>query len=226
LSPSDEPLAVVFTTDANLSFPFMANLSDLLLLGGDIPQVLTVGIGYPVGSDLEYVFERRAKDLVNPTGEEGPGHDGVAPLFLRFIREELWPWLSERFDVSDDRTLRGHSLGGGFALYALFHGDGFFKRFVAGSPDEIDFPSRFAGYEEAYAAKHEDLDAIVFLSAGDAENHPRYETNAREMGAAQAARDYRSLKVRTAIFPGESHLTAAVVATTHGMRWVYSQNLD
>ena len=91
----------------------MVNLSDLLFLGGDMPLVLTVGIGYPVGSDIDYVFERRAKDLVNPTGQEGPGHDGVAPLFLRFIREELWPWLSERFDVSEDRTLRGHSLPGG-----------------------------------------------------------------------------------------------------------------
>ncbi len=225
LSPTEQPLPVVFTTDANLSFAFMANLSDLLLLGGDMPQVLTVGIGYPVGSDLGYVFERRAKDLVERTDHEGPSHDGVAPLFLRFIREELWPWLSERFHVSDDRTLRGHSLGGGFALYALFHGEGFFKRFVAGSPDDIDFPSRFASYEQSYAADHDDLNAVVFLGAGDAESHPRFETNASEIGAALTARDYPSLTVKTVIFPDDSHLTAAVVATTHGMRWVFSQSL-
>ena len=110
----------------------MANLSDLLFLGGDMPLVLTVGVGYPVGSDIDYVFERRAKDLVNPTGQEGPGHDGVAHSSC----------------ASSGRSC------------------------VRGSANDL------------MSLRTEPCEAILF--------------------------------------PGDSHLTAAVVATTHGMRWVFS----
>lgn len=42
-----EPVPVVYATDANFFFGTAANLSGMLMFGGEIPPVLTVGIGYP-----------------------------------------------------------------------------------------------------------------------------------------------------------------------------------
>jgi len=35
---------------------------------------------------------------------------GGAPLFIRFIRDELWPWLAARYNVAQNRTYVGDSL--------------------------------------------------------------------------------------------------------------------
>jgi predicted alpha/beta superfamily hydrolase len=54
-----EPLPVVYATDANGFFGAAANISAWLMMGSEIPQVLTVGIGYPVGPDTAYFLRRR-----------------------------------------------------------------------------------------------------------------------------------------------------------------------
>ncbi len=143
--------------------------------------MLTVGIGYPVGLDLAYVGTRRMYDL-SPTSDTkqleslmgsayaaGEAKGGGAPLFIRFMIEELWPWITAHYDVSDDRTYVGDSMGGLFGCYTLFNHHGFFNRYVIGSPWICwDHPLVF-DYEEQYTAAHDDLDAVVFLAAGGAE---------------------------------------------------------
>jgi predicted alpha/beta superfamily hydrolase len=119
-----EPLPVIYSTDANFPFGFGANASLMLLVGGEIPPVLNIGIGYPVGADLAYVQTRRMYDLLptkddpqlgnrnasSPMTTEAQG--GGAPLFMRFMVEELWPWVTANYNVSDDRTYVGDSMGG------------------------------------------------------------------------------------------------------------------
>ncbi len=96
-----EPLPVVYQTDANFGIGFAADMATMLLMGGEIPPVLTVGIGYPVGGDIVYVTGRRMYDF-SPTSDEwqlgqlnasplveGEVVGGGAPLFARFMSEEL-----------------------------------------------------------------------------------------------------------------------------------------
>ena len=141
-----QPLPVVYSTDANLGFGFAADMTTMLLMGGEIPPVLTVGIGHPVGADLAFVTSRRMYDF-SPTSDEfqlgqlsasalteSEVEGGGAPLFVRFMQEELWAWVSDRYNVSDDRTYVGDSMGGLFGIYTLFNHHGFFKRYVLGSP--------------------------------------------------------------------------------------------
>jgi predicted alpha/beta superfamily hydrolase len=97
-----EPAPVVYSTDANLLFGTVANIVPVLVMGGEIPPVLTVGIGYPAGTDMAYVLGRRIYDL-SPTSDgwclkifgSSPHFagdvNGGPPLFFRFLSEELWP---------------------------------------------------------------------------------------------------------------------------------------
>ncbi len=243
-----EPLPIVYATDANFLFGAVANMSAMLMAGGEIPPVLTVGIGYPVGEDIAYILRRRMYDL-SPTPDEwqlgvytsspvfgGEVKGGGAPLFFRFMSEELWPWIAERYNVSSDRTYVGDSMGGLFGIYTLFNHTGFFKRYVIGSPEmDWDFPRCF-DYEANYAAEHKDLDAIVFLSAGGAERvlstrlDPATATilakadragHTARMGELLASRHYPSLKLKTLIFPEETHFTVGFALIAHGLRYVF-----
>lgn len=125
LAAGPEPLPVVYATDTNLWFGAFANVSTLLMIGSEIPPVLTVGIGYPVGTDIAHVTRCRIYDF-SPTSDEwflkvlGSSplvacelKGGGASLFFRFMSEDLWPWIAEGYNVSGDRTYVGHSMGGG-----------------------------------------------------------------------------------------------------------------
>jgi len=246
-----QPLPVVYATDANMSFGIAANVIPLLVMGGEIPPVLTVGIGYPVGADLTYVLRRRQYDLTPTTDAWYLKMFGSSPLFaaelkgggasqfFRFLSEELWPWIAERYNVSGDRTYVGHSSAGLFGVYALFNHHGFFRRYVIGSPGlDWDNPLCF-DYEAKYAAEHKDLDAIVFLSAGEGESVVRptldsamaaaftkanFAENTVRMGELLRSRNYPSLKLKTKIFEEETHFTMPSIYMPHGLRYVFQQD--
>jgi len=49
---SGEPLPVIYLTDANNSLGTGCDVANLLMLGGEIPQVILVAVGYPLGGDF------------------------------------------------------------------------------------------------------------------------------------------------------------------------------
>lgn len=103
---------------------------------------VVVGIGYFSGEPFD--MGRRCFDFTTPAKHEDlperPGgqawpENGGAEGFLDFLELELMPELKRRYPLNDRRaTLFGHSLGGLFALHALFNRPWMFHRFVAGSP--------------------------------------------------------------------------------------------
>ena len=245
--PIDGPLPVVYVTDANWFFGTSMAITNMLLKGGEIPPVLTVGIGYPDDDEL-FITTRRMYDFSPTTDQwqldqlgaselmEGGMKAGGAADFIAFMRDELAPWLSQRFDVAEDRTYLGDSMGGLFGTYVLLNHHGFFNRYVIGSPWLCwDKPLCF-DYEAAYAASHDDLDATVFLSAGGAEDvmSPEFDASATtvfdaadteahtiRMGEALAGRNYPSLRLKTLIFPEETHFTVPFFVAAHGLRYVF-----
>jgi predicted alpha/beta superfamily hydrolase len=127
-------------------------------------------------------------------------------------------------------------MAGLFGIYTLFNHHGFFKRYVIGSPEmDWDYPLCY-NYEANYAARHTDLDAIVFLSAGGAERvlsatcDPATATvfakadragHTARMGELLTRRRYPSLKLKTLIFPEETHFTMPSAMIPHGLRYVF-----
>ena len=158
----DEPLPVIYGTDANISSGGYINTIDSLYLGGEIPPVLFVGIRYKLGDEPDFM-----QFVTNRTREFTPVEDienqklmeqmtlrevkgGGADKFLKFLTTELRDWVSERFNVSDDTTYIGDSMGGLFGIYTLFNKPDSFKRYVIGSPRICwDYPLCF-DYEKKY----------------------------------------------------------------------------
>jgi predicted alpha/beta superfamily hydrolase len=232
---SDATYPVLFTLDANGSFPMIRDIVHALLLGPEIPALLVVGIGYPADS---YVATQamRNRDFT-PSEDAAPYHalrerrpaappyagSGGAPAFLRVIREEVMPLIASRYRVDlNDAAIYGHSLGGLFALYTLFHAPATFRRYLVSSPSLWWDKGMTFSDEAAYAAEQADLDARVFLSAGGLEEPPdstlQMVSNVKTLAQRLRSRNYASLKLAMHIFDEETHLSVSPSAITRGLR--------
>jgi predicted alpha/beta superfamily hydrolase len=172
---------VLYVLDANLAFAMATELMRLMQLGSDVPPLLLVGIGYPVGGyeetmnlrtrDYTPTYDQRYVDFSKSMTGDDNVTSGGAEAFLGFIRDELKPFIEDNYPADPgDATLFGDSFGGLFATYTLFHDPDTFQRYIVGSPSLWWNDKVSLEFEARYAETHDDLDARVFIAAGGLEN--------------------------------------------------------
>ncbi len=189
---------VLYVSDANGMFASAVEIVRFMQRSAHLPAMLVIGIGYRTAGIGETVGVR--------TRDFTPTHDKVYARFfpaesmmggagklLAFLRDELEPWVHARYDVDPhDSTFSGHSLGGLFATYALLTEPSTFSKYAIGSPSLWWHNDMMFGYEEQYAAAHDDLDAKVFFSVGEYEDHEgRLREASRLSAEAQASAGLR-----------------------------------
>ncbi|TFH46760.1 MAG: alpha/beta hydrolase, partial [Bacteroidia bacterium] len=219
---------VWYATDANRGFPMLANMISIFDVPvPTMPEVILIGIGY-VGKDMADFVAWRTRDLtpVNEpwadenagkmlseiTGRETAVRSGGGSLFLKFITDELFPFVESNYRVSSgDRCLWGISYGGLFTLYVMFEKPELFTKYFAGSPT-IGYGN---GYlfkaEEEYAATHDDLNARLFMTMGALEDSLMI-SNMHRMVDQLRSREYPGFTVETHVFPDEWHQTCGASA--------------
>ena len=186
---------VVYLTDGNGFTPTLAAPVQMLSLSNEIPEVILVGIGYPIetaGPDsLRTILDKRVHELT-PSVDKGwpersakriqddsntskfppPKHIvmGGADTFLDAIEQEVKPLINRHY-ATDSQTdiLCGHSLGGLFTLYTLLTRPQSFSHYVAGSPSLWWHNEMLFEVEQAYASQQQDLAKTVFISVGELE---------------------------------------------------------
>ncbi len=126
---SNQHYPVLYLLDAEAQFYQAA--ATLQFLGSDngrIPEMILVGI----------TNTRRIRDLTPTTQdpEQRKHHPdaGGADAFLKFLTDELTPWVNARYRTQPYRILVGHSLGGLFAVHALLVRPDSFQAYLAVSP--------------------------------------------------------------------------------------------
>ena len=248
---SDEPLPVIYLTDANNSLGTGCDVVNLLMLGGEIPPVILVAVGYPLEGDFNNFIKLRTRDfspslckwqtpmqaeLAEMSVEEITC--GGAYKFLNFLTTELKDFIGSKYNISDDSTYIGDSMGGLFGVYTLFHKPDSFKRYVIGSPWICwDYPLCFE-YEKKYSENHNDLSAIVYMATGGDEhilypNLPdaivplfkdaKTEEYSRKMFKLLESRNYPSLNFRGKILDDETHFTMVSSIIGKGLKSVFNQ---
>ena len=119
---------VIFLLDGQWDFPLTQAIYGEQYYDGFVPAAVMVGITWG-GANPNY-DSLRTRDLT-PTNVKQVPQSGGAPKFLKFIKNELIPYLELKYRTAKNgRTLMGSSLGGLFTLYALFHEAGLFDRYV------------------------------------------------------------------------------------------------
>lgn len=232
----DRSYPVVYVTDGNVLFSLVWFLTQSLSVDWELPRLIVVGIGYDTDEQIE-LARLRERDYP-PTKESSAGKSrrqrligrGQGGAFLRFIREELKPFISASYLTDpDDSTYAGTSHGGLFGLYTLFHHPDTFNRYVINSPS-IHHDSRVVlTYESQYAEHHDDLPVRVFLSVGAREEaddpliKPSFQfvTNVKMLAETLRERHYPGLQLATHVFEGETHASVMPMAFSRGLRAVF-----
>ena len=155
-----EAYPVLYLLDSDTSFGMAKDIVAWLLWGGEIPEIIVVGIAY--GEGTEQWWSKRSRDYTPTTDKLRLWGDwplaGGASDFMSFIEKELIPFVQANYRVvANDRAIVGFSFGGLFACYALFHNPGLFSRYVIISPPVLWNDNTVIEYERQYSSKHRSL---------------------------------------------------------------------
>jgi predicted alpha/beta superfamily hydrolase len=238
--PPETGYPVVYLSDGNVNFPIASAMASMFAFQN--AAAIVVGVGYPSDNPLDLML-MRTRDLTPPTPIEAinpqPGLPPPSPEnyggdsdFLAFLVDELRPAVAAEWPTDPaNQTLYGFSLGGLFALSALFARPAAFRTFVASSPSIWWHDRALLAGEADFARRIEAGDAAprVLVTIGGLEQAlpkttppgyteaeleallagARMVDNARELGARLAAIKGRAGYVAAFhAFPGEDHLTA------------------
>ena len=234
---------VLYAADANAEFGMVVETARLLSFSKEIPDLVIVGIGYPnPGQGFKASNAPRTLDLT-PTADPAwvsesskpnlaqgipPAEaSGGAPEFLSFLRRELVPSIEQTYNVSHaDHAWFGHSFGGLFGTWVLFHNEGLFQRFIIGSPSLWWNHRAIFSVEESFAASGNPLPARVFFSVGVLEQRMAPQmpmvTDLRAFLGRVEKRGYKGLEFGSHFFDDETHGSVVPATISKGLRFVYS----
>ena len=229
---------VIYLLDPNWYFGMVTEIARVMSLQG-FQEVIIVGIGYPIDEPLEDNFADilscRARDCT-PVHDEKVAEDvkgwlgrdlkfGGASHFVKFIQEELTPMIEKQYRADPtDRAIAGHSWGGLFVLYSLFHPPRFFQRYLSGSPSLHIGDRIMHRYEALYAKRRKTLPARLYLSAGALEYDTTVSLAAEllEFRAILDERNYKGLKITMKLFDDCNHTEVVAPLFQAGLKAVFS----
>ncbi|HIE86164.1 MAG TPA: alpha/beta hydrolase [Pseudomonadales bacterium] len=240
-----ERFPVLYQTDSYGHTAF-SDTTSIMQLGGDVPRFITVGIGYDMKSPVNWL-EIRTRDLTQVEGatdipslaplfKDAPSPNlkqksGGAAAFLKFIRQELQPFIDSQYPtVPEERGYWGDSLGGLFGLYVLFNQPDTFNRYIIGSPSIWWADRAIMNDAEAYIAAHDGLQAKVFMSVGALEEvggtaaaKSAMVTNMFHLEDMLREANLKGLELTTHLFPNETHTSVIGMNYSRGIQTVYTR---
>tara|TARA_R110002072_G_C7879808_1_gene527929 strand:- start:28 stop:1251 length:1224 start_codon:yes stop_codon:yes gene_type:complete len=124
---STKKYPVIYVLDASQQFYVITGMQKQLT-PFKIPQSIIVGI---TNTD-------RTRDFTNTNVPFQRGHEsetsGGASNFLKFINQELKPYINNKYPTENNNTIIGHSTGGLFVLYLYLHHENSFDNYLAIDP--------------------------------------------------------------------------------------------
>jgi predicted alpha/beta superfamily hydrolase len=215
----------LYLLDAWDEFGILAQAHRWQVRAGLIRPSILVGIAHE-GDFSDYMFNRARdfmptfvpQDSMPPWMRTVVPTSGGGPAFLRFLEDELFPFIESAYRVDTaERLLVGQSAGGLFATWVMFAHPGLFSGFGILSPALFWDDWTVLDDERTYAATHGDLSARVFLAVGGQEGGPFMMAFDR-IKAALESRGYPSLYLEAHSFPDEEHVSVIPAAFSRALR--------
>lgn len=120
---SQEKYPVIYMLDGMAHYIYAFGVESMLSRNRLMPQSIIVSI----------TNTARNRDFT-PTIEEGRQVGGGADNFLKFLEDEVFPFVEKKYRTQPYRTIYGHSLCGMFSLYSLVTKPELFDSYIAVSP--------------------------------------------------------------------------------------------
>jgi predicted alpha/beta superfamily hydrolase len=176
---------------------------DGLAENDEIPDVIMVGI-----ANRGFLRSRRSRDF-HPQGNG-------AENFLRFIKQELIPFVDENFRTNDCRVLMGHSSAGLFTLFALFADPGLFAGNIPSCPALSAEEKTVFGMARKFGETQKAMDNYLFIGIG-AEDYSGFIRFTEKVVAILKTQTPDGLIWEYHKYPGENHFSTPFRAFSEGV---------
>jgi predicted alpha/beta superfamily hydrolase len=201
---------VLYMTDGDSHIGHTAATAAYLAREGRMPEVILVAV---VNTD-------RTRDLTPTKIVDRPGETGGADRFLDFFEKELIPTIESRYRTQHFRVFAGHSLGGLFALHALFTRPKLFDAWIAVSPS-LHWDDRYLFRRATeFFAKSKDLATTVIVTVGDEGEDSR--TNFEDFKKLVSKRAPRAFDATFVHFADEDHGSVVMPSHYAGLRKAFA----
>lgn len=226
---------VVYVLDGNWYSQLITEIIRPMALCGSTTDAIVVGIGYPEDKDpiktFYETFFRRDQDLTPVRDEaqeklmtEGfkrPVPNGDGSNFLKFIKDELLPFIEQTYRAdASNRILVGHSYGSLLGLLALFDTPELFSTLIMGSPT-MSYANRVMfEREEAFAKGRTELPVKMYLFMGELEEsaNDTTMTDTLRLAALLQGRNYEGFSLVKQIFLDQNHCEVAAAGFQWGVK--------
>ncbi|WP_265562276.1 alpha/beta hydrolase [Sphingomicrobium arenosum] len=166
----EETYPTVYLLDGDATFPMLAPAHLLLHYEDKLPEAIIVGIAYGTFGEGNH----RGLDFTTTAIPDNP-EGGQAPLFQRFLHEEVAPLIESRYRSDPERRiLLGNSRGANYVLFDAFTTPDFFWARIASNPSTA--PDGDKWLDEPATATRADLHLAMTSADGD---HPPFRAYAR-----------------------------------------------
>src|SRR5438105_305897 len=226
---------VLYVLDGNGFFGLATETHRLLRLRAEVPELIIVGIGYPVSAFSETSIPRwldytpsadatadslRATQL-GSRARSGELRSGGGPQFVATLRDEIIPFVDASYRKTGNDGLFGDLLGELLAAYVLTTTPELFSRYALSSTSLWWNNGDVFTREAAYFRTHPALNARVFLSVGADEEKDRMVATVDRLARILGERHYAGLVMSTHVFEGENHVSVGPAAVSRSLVSLY-----
>lgn len=218
-SKTDYP--VLYFLDGYWDMPLVYATYGNLRYDNAIPDIILVGLSLPDGAD----YGAHRTRFFSPTpAKPGDPQTGHAAALYKMLTQEAVPYIEKHYRVRSDnqfRALAGQSMGGLFALYALYQKPARFSRFIAVNPAAVWDNNSIAAIDARFAEKNKSLPARLFISYGSDEYAPFRQATVAFQKQLKA-RNYKGLELLTHELKGMRHTGGKGEAYARGLLWIFN----
>lgn len=191
------PVIYLLDGSKNEDFIHVTGLVQFFNLQLDMPKTIVVGISN-IDRKHDFTFPTEIPELKKdfPT-------TGGSDKFIHFIAEELQPYITTHYKVSDKKYLIGQSLGGLLATEILFKKPELFTHYFITSPSLWWDDQSLLHNASSYLSK---IQKSVYVYVAVAEEHKVMIKDAKAL-ASELKKYPKNVKVDFHFFPKDNHAT-------------------
>ena len=223
---SGKTYPVLYILDPQGIFLLVRQISELLQIQERIPDLLLVGVGYPLETHMD-TLTIRSRDLTFDVITVFREETGGGGRFLECLQTELIPMIEATYPVHpNQRGLMGWSMAANFTIEAALREPALFQAAAAIGPYLDDTDISIPAAEARFAQSHTALPLRLFvatetipLSPGRPMTQPF-----RDLVANMRARHYADLSLFDRIYEDEDHFSVVPLAITHALCALYGTN--
>ncbi len=209
-SPGMAKYQVLYVLDGEWNFQFVAALVDKLISSGDIPAMIVVGI----------INTNRSKDLTPPGTNDNKNRYGGAASFLKFLTEELQPWIQDKFDTYPYQILAGHSFGGLFTIFSMINSPQAFQSYIALSPSLGRNDEQQISRMKVYLSSKGKLPNDLYIAVGN-EGGATYHSTRKFVDLLSNKVD-ENFRLKFDHLEQESHVSITTQGFIEGLKFIYA----